>query len=100
MISADTVAEAVTLPRRTGRVRSRLGVNDALLAAMSADGSAITLPALDRISPDSMGAVYALLVLIWNGELEVAGRICDTVLADARRRGSMSMVAHATACTR
>jgi ATP/maltotriose-dependent transcriptional regulator MalT len=26
----------------------------------------------------------------------VAGRICDTVLADARRRGSMSMVAHAS----
>jgi ATP/maltotriose-dependent transcriptional regulator MalT len=43
-----------------------------------------------------MGAVYALLVLIWVGELEVAGRICDTVLADARRRGSMSMVAHAS----
>ena len=43
-----------------------------------------------------MGAVYALLVLIWAGEFEVAGRICDTVLADARRRGSMSMVAHAS----
>jgi DNA-binding NarL/FixJ family response regulator len=95
VISADTVAEAVTLPRRTGR-SAAWGVNDALLAATSADGSAITLPALDRISPDSMGAVYALLVLIWNGELEVAGRICDTVLADARRRGSMSMVAHAS----
>src|SRR5205085_917033 len=27
---------------------------------------------------------------------EEAGRICDTVLADARRRGSMSMVAHAS----
>ena len=95
VISAETVAEAVTLPRRTGR-SAAWGVNDALLAATSADGGAITLPALDRISPDSMGAVYALLVLIWTGELEVAGRICDTVLADARRRGSMSMVAHAS----
>ena len=95
VISAETVAEAVTLPRRTGR-SAAWGVNDALLAATSADGGAITLPALDRISPDSLGAVYALLVLIWTGEFEVAGRICDTVLADARRRGSMSMVAHAS----
>src|SRR5689334_7229929 len=95
VISAETVAEAVTLPRRTARTAA-WGVNDALLAAMSADGGAITLPALDRIPPDSMGAVYALLVLIWTGQLEVAGRVCDTVLADARRRGSMSMVAHAS----
>jgi ATP/maltotriose-dependent transcriptional regulator MalT len=85
----------VTLPRRTGR-SAAWRVNDALLAATSADGGAITLPTLDGISPDSMGAVYALLVLIWTGEFEVAGRICDTVLADARRRGSMSMVAHAS----
>ena len=95
VISAETVAEAVTLPRRTGRSAAWV-INDALLAATSADGGAITLPALDRISPDSLGAVYALLVLIWTGEFEVAGRICDTVLADARRRGSMSMVAHAS----
>ena len=95
VISADLVGEALALKRRTGR-SAAWGVNDALLAATSADGGAITLPALDRISPDSMGAVYALLVLIWIGQLEAAGRICDTVLADARRRGSMSMVAHAS----
>jgi DNA-binding NarL/FixJ family response regulator len=95
VISADLVEEALALKRRTGR-SAAWGVNDALLAATSADGGAITLPALDGISPDSMGAVYALLVLIWTGQLEAAGRICDTVLADARRRGSMSMVAHAS----
>ena len=95
VISAETVAEALTLARRTGR-SAAWRVNDALLAATAADGGVITLPTLDGISPDSMGAVYALLVLIWIGELEVAGRICDTVLADARRRGSMSMVAHAS----
>ena len=94
VISAETVAEAVTLPRRTGR-SAAWGVNDALLAATAADGGA-TVPALDGISSDSLTAVYALLVLIWAGELEVAGRICDTMLADARRRGSMSMVAHAS----
>ena len=95
VINPGAVGEALALARRTGR-SAAWGVNDALLAATSADGGAITLLALDGIAPDSMGAVYALLVLIWAGELEVAGRICDTVLADARRRGSMSMVAHAS----
>jgi DNA-binding NarL/FixJ family response regulator len=94
VISAETVEEAVTLARRTGRSPA-WGVNDALLAATSTDGD-VTVPALDGISSDSLSAVYALLVLIWTGELEAAGRICDTVLTDARRRGSMSMVAHAS----
>jgi DNA-binding NarL/FixJ family response regulator len=94
LISAETVGEAVTLARRTGRSPA-WGVNDALLAATSADGD-VTRPALDGISSDSLSAVYALLVLIWTDELEQAGRICDTVLTDARRRGSMSMVAHAS----
>ena len=94
VIGAGTVGEALALARGPGR--STAGqVNDALLAATAADGGA-TVPALDGISSDSLTAVYALLVLIWAGELEVAGRICDTVLADARRRGSMSMVAHAS----
>jgi DNA-binding CsgD family transcriptional regulator len=94
LISAETVGEAVTLARRTGRSPA-WGVNDAMLAATAADGD-VTVPALDSISSDSLSAVYALLVLIWTGELEKAGRICDTVLTDARRRGSMSMVAHAS----
>jgi DNA-binding CsgD family transcriptional regulator len=94
VISAETVGEALALPRRTGR-SAAWGVNEALLAATAAGGG-VTLPALYGISPDSLTAVYALLVLIWTGELEAAGRICDTVLADARRRGSMSMVAHAS----
>jgi hypothetical protein len=56
VISAETVAEAVTLPRRIGR-SAAWAINDALLAATSADGGAITLPTLDGIPPDSMGAV-------------------------------------------
>src|SRR5205823_10192037 len=56
----------------------------------------VARPALDGVASDSLSAVYALLVLIWTDELEQAGRICDTVLTDARRRGSMSMVAHAS----
>ena len=51
---------------------------------------------LSDIPPDSLTAVYALLALIWNDELGTARGICDTVLAAARRRGSMSMVAHAS----
>jgi DNA-binding NarL/FixJ family response regulator len=94
VISAETVVEAVTLPRRTGRSAAWV-INDALLAATSADGD-VGVAALDGVAPDSLTMVYALLVLIWTGQLEVAGRTCDTVLADARRRGSMSMVAHAS----
>ena len=51
---------------------------------------------LRDVAPDSLTAVYALLVLIWNDELATASGICDAVLAAARRRGSMSMVAHAS----
>ena len=51
---------------------------------------------LRDIPPDSLTAVYALLVLIWNEELATAGSICNAVLSAARGRGSMSMVAHAS----
>jgi DNA-binding CsgD family transcriptional regulator len=53
-------------------------------------------PDLDGVAPDSLTAVFALLVMIWNDDLGRAGGICDAALADARRRGSMSMVAHAS----
>ena len=71
-------------------------VNDAMVAATTARGDALARLSVDGIAPDSLTAVYALLVLIWNDELDTANRICDAVLADARRRGSMSMVAHAS----
>ena len=79
-------------------------VYDALVATAAAqpasDALARLAPVLSGglpgISPDSLTAVYALLVLIWNDELATAGRICDTVLAAARARGSMSIVAHAS----
>jgi len=51
---------------------------------------------LRDVPPDSLTAVYALLVLIWSGELATASDICEEVLSAARRRGSMSMVAHAS----
>jgi DNA-binding CsgD family transcriptional regulator len=49
---------------------------------------------LGDIPPDSLTAMYVVLVLIWNGDLGTAGAICDRVLSAARTRGSMSMVAH------
>src|SRR5262249_9119085 len=51
------------------------------------------------VAPDSLTAVYGLLPLIWNDELGTARGICGTVLASARARGSLSMVAH-TSCLR
>jgi ATP/maltotriose-dependent transcriptional regulator MalT len=59
----------------------------ALLAPVLADG-------LSEIPRDSLTAVYALLILIWNDELGTARGVCDAVLASARSRGSASMVAH------
>ena len=51
---------------------------------------------LRDVPPDSLTAVYVLLVLIWSEELATASDICDAVLSAARGRGSMSMVAHAS----
>jgi ATP/maltotriose-dependent transcriptional regulator MalT len=106
-ISAGTVAAA------TARARGRLDnpatsawhIHAALAATVSGQPSgealALLAPVLASgfadVAPDSLIAVYAVLVLIWNGELGTARDICDTVLAGARSRGSMSMVAHASA---
>jgi tetratricopeptide (TPR) repeat protein len=67
------------------------------------DALAVLAPVLARgagdIAPDSLAAVYALLVLIFNDALSAASEICGAALASARSRGSMSMVAHAS-CVR
>jgi DNA-binding CsgD family transcriptional regulator len=96
-ICAETAGQA--LARAGGRLSGSSvtwRVNDAMVAANTARGDALARLSVDGIAPDSLTAVYALLVLIWNDELGAANRICDAVLADARRRGSMSMVAHAS----
>jgi DNA-binding CsgD family transcriptional regulator len=53
-------------------------------------------PALAEVTAgaglDSLRAVIAMLVLIWNDELEQALAFSDAVLADARARGSMNMI--------
>ena len=104
---ANTLISTATIGEALARAGSRLAgpsgtwrAHDALVATMAMSGDAVTRlgPALasDDIPPDSLTAVYALLTLIWNDELGTACGICDQVLAAARRRGSMSMVAHAS----
>jgi len=104
---ANTLISTATIGEALARAGSRLAgpsstwrVHDALVATMVMGGDAVARmgPALahDDIPPDSLTAVYALLALIWNDELGTARGICDRVLAAARRRGSMSMVAHAS----
>jgi DNA-binding CsgD family transcriptional regulator len=107
MINAAASGEA--LERAQGRLASpgtssAWRVNGALVAAGVAqppgDALARLAPVLASglrdVPPDSLTAVYALLMLIWSGELATASDICDTVLSAARGRGSMSMVAHAS----
>jgi DNA-binding CsgD family transcriptional regulator len=104
-ISTATIADATALARDRQAVPHVSGawqVHAALLAttAGAPPGQALALLApvlaggLSEIPPDSLAAVYALLVLIWNDELGLAREICDAVLAGARSRGSASMVAH------
>jgi DNA-binding CsgD family transcriptional regulator len=106
-INAATIGEA--LERAQDRLASpgtssAWRVNGAMIAAAAAQppGDALDLLApvlasgLRDIPPDSLSAVYALLVLIWSEELATASDICDAVLSAARGRGSMSMVAHAS----
>ena len=98
----DTATAGQALARAGSRLSGPSGAwraSDALVAAVAGQPALDRLapvPAGDDIPPDSLTAVYALLALIWNDELGTAERICDTALTDARRRGSMSMVAHAS----
>lgn len=49
---------------------------------------------LAGVAPDSLAALYVMLTLIYNDQLEPALAACDHVLADVRSRGAMSMVVH------
>jgi DNA-binding CsgD family transcriptional regulator len=46
------------------------------------------------VAPDSLTALYVMLTLIWNDQLEPALSGCDGVLEQVRSRGAMSMVVH------
>jgi DNA-binding CsgD family transcriptional regulator len=107
LISTATAASA------WARAQTRLADPDAtgvwrIYGALYASGTAqpagdaltrlapVLASGLRDISPSSLAAVYALLVLIVNDELATASQICDQVLSAARSRGSMTMVAHAS----
>ncbi len=108
---ANTWIDAATAAGARTRARDRLADRQApggwpVYAALLATGAGqppgdalarlapVLAGGLAGIPPDSLTAVYVLLVLIWNDELGMARGICDAVLAGARSRGSASMVAH------
>jgi len=77
-------------------------VYDALSATMAArPGSEVMArfapvlaEAMAEVQRDSLRAVIVMLVLIWNDELGQARAVGDVLLADARARGSMNMIAN------
>jgi DNA-binding NarL/FixJ family response regulator len=90
-------------PGTSSRWQVQAALSSVLTAGPAGDGPKRLAPVLAAglgdIPPDSLTAAYVLLTLIWADELASAQEICDTVLAAARQRGSMSMVAH-TSCSR
>ena len=106
-VSPVTVAEARDRTRRQlhrADASSQCRINAAVADTWEAQPAskalhhlaAVLASGMADVPPDSMAAVCALFVLIWNDEPGTAGVICDRVLASARARGSMSMIAHAS----
>ena len=105
-LNPATSAEALarTQRHRSPTAASQWRVNAAWSATLSArpsgDALALLAPVLaarmGEVPPDSLAAVYALLILIFNDALSEAAEICEVALASARSRGSLSMVAHAS----
>ena len=62
-------------------------------AAMARMGPVLASGLAD-VPPDSLTALYVLVTLIWNDQLETVLSLCDWVLAEARGRGAMSTVVH------
>jgi DNA-binding CsgD family transcriptional regulator len=86
---------------RTGRIADWHvygALSDTLAAGAGREALNRLAPALARrmadIQRDSLTAAALMLVLTWNDELTRARAICDAVLADARARGSMNMIAN------
>jgi DNA-binding CsgD family transcriptional regulator len=104
--SRDAVARAggrIADPGESSRWRVNAAFATVFTAVPASDAldrlAPVLAAGLGDIAPDSLAAAYALLTLILADELGPASRICDTVLDQARQRGSMSMIAHAS-CSR
>jgi DNA-binding CsgD family transcriptional regulator len=104
LLGADTVDEALSLVRR--RMSGPPGVLWSVAAAWDAlnqGGSArrvnaLLEPALAEVTPprhaESLVSTTAKFVLIANGELDTAGRMCDALIDLARPQGWLIALAH------
>jgi DNA-binding CsgD family transcriptional regulator len=101
-LAADSHARAADGQARAAGSQWRINSAWSATASAQPSGNALALLApvlaaqMADVPPDSLAAVYSLLILIFNDELSEAGKICETALALARSRGSLSMVAHAS----
>ena len=104
LLAADTVAEGLALARRHGlfdddvlwRVIAAWGLlNDSCPAG---EVNQLLLPALDAVTPprnaESLVSTTAKFLLIANGELDTARRLCDGLVEVARPQGWLIALAH------
>ena len=107
-IGADTAGQAWAAARRHGADEPVWRVFNALSATITGEPRAVAMERLgttldavldaaiegDRgpVVPD-ITTLPATLVLLWNDEFPAALRVCDQVLAGARQRGSLNLVA-------
>ena len=104
LLAADTVAEGLDLARRHGvldddvlwRVIAAWGLlNDSCPAS---EVNQLLLPALEAVTPprnaESLVSTTAKFLLIANGELDAARRLCDGLVEVARPQGWLIALAH------
>ena len=104
LLAADTVAEGLDLARRHGvldddvlwRVIAAWGLlNDSCPAS---EVNQLLLPALEAVTPprnaESLVSTTAKFLLIANGELDTARRLCDGLVEVARPQGWLIALAH------
>jgi DNA-binding CsgD family transcriptional regulator len=98
--SADAAGQAWAAARQHGAEGPAWRLFSALSATIGGEPRAVALERLGPAFDPSQGPVVpdnttlaGALVLIWNDEFPTALRVCEEVLADARKRGSLNLVA-------
>ena len=104
LLAADTVAEGLDLARRHGvlddDVLWRVIAAWALLndSCPASEVNQLLLPALEAVTPprnaESLVSTTAKFLLIANGELDTARRLCDGLVEVARPQGWLIALAH------
>ncbi|HEX5494453.1 MAG TPA: AAA family ATPase [Mycobacteriales bacterium] len=104
LLTADTVEEGLDLARKHAllddevlwRVVAAWGLLNECRPAVEA--SRLLLPALDAVTPprnaESLVSTFAKFLLIANGELDTARRLCDALVELARPQGWLIALAH------